>query len=95
MIGFRTLDSIVRANKVFGQRKFTVISQRFHNERAIFIGRKLGLEPIGYNAKDVGSYSGFKINLREKLARVKTILDIYIINTKPKFLGEQIVITKN
>ena len=32
--GFRTLDSVVRAKKVFGNDTFIVISQRFHNERA-------------------------------------------------------------
>ena len=36
--GFRTLDSIVRMNAVFNQKIFTVISQEFHNKRAIFIG---------------------------------------------------------
>ncbi|MBC7862935.1 MAG: YdcF family protein, partial [Bacteroidia bacterium] len=33
--GFRTLDSVVRCKKVFGQSKFTIISQKFHNERAV------------------------------------------------------------
>lgn len=32
--GIRTLDSVIRAKKVFGQDRFTIISQRFHNERA-------------------------------------------------------------
>jgi SanA protein len=35
--GFRTLDSIVRANKVFGLNQFTIISQKFHNQRAVYI----------------------------------------------------------
>ena len=35
--GFRTLDSVVRAKEVFGQEKITIISQRFHNERAIYL----------------------------------------------------------
>ena len=35
--GFRTLDSIVRAKEIFGQNKITIISQKFHNERAIYI----------------------------------------------------------
>ena len=32
--GFRTLDSVVRMEKIFGQHRFTVISQDFHNRRA-------------------------------------------------------------
>ena len=47
--GFRTLDSVLRAHKVFGQKAFTIITQQFHNERAIFIGVKKGLDVIGYN----------------------------------------------
>ncbi|NBG65010.1 SanA/YdcF family protein [Acidiluteibacter ferrifornacis] len=90
--GFRTFDSMIRAKEVFGQQELIVISQPFHNERAIFIGRKNGMDVIGYNAKDVSDYSGFKTQLREKFARVKVLLDIYLLNTKPKFLGEKIEI---
>lgn len=90
--GFRTLDSIIRANKIFGQQRFTVISQRFHNERAVYIGRHAGLETIAYDAQDVGTHYGLKTNLREKFARVKTLLDIHILHKSPKFLGEKIEI---
>jgi SanA protein len=89
--GFRTLDSMIRAHKIFGQQKFTVISQKFHNERAIYIAEKHGLDVIGYNAKDVSKSYGFKTNLREKLARVKVLIDI-AIGKEPKFLGEPIVV---
>ena len=37
--GFRTLDSIVRVKEIFGQTSFTVVSQEFHNQRAIFIAQ--------------------------------------------------------
>ncbi|MEM7657696.1 MAG: ElyC/SanA/YdcF family protein [Bacteroidota bacterium] len=74
--GFRTLDSIVRAQKVFGQDRLLVISQRFHNERAIFIGRHYGMEIQGWNAKDLSPRAGFKTHLREYPARVKALLDV-------------------
>ncbi len=90
--GFRTFDSMIRAREVFGQSNFTVISQKFHNARAVFIARKYGIQAIGYNAKDVSAYNGFKTQIREKFARVKVLLDIYILNTKPKFLGDKIEI---
>jgi SanA protein len=51
--GFRTLDSIIRAKKVFGQSRITVVSQRFHNERAIFLAQHHGIDAIGFNAQDV------------------------------------------
>ncbi len=89
--GFRTLDSIVRSKAIFGQEKLTVISQPFHNERALFIASKKGVDAIGYNAQDVSLAYGFKVQIREKLARNKMILDL-IFGKKPKYLGEQIII---
>ena len=56
--GIRTLDSVIRAKKVFGQDRFTIISQRFHNERALYIAGRNGIEAVGFNAKDVDVYSG-------------------------------------
>ena len=89
--GFRTLDSMVRAKVIFGLDKVTVISQKFHNERAIYLAEKKGLKAIGFNAKDVTGNSGLKVHSREYLARVKVFIDL-IFNTKPKFYGEQISI---
>jgi SanA protein len=87
--GFRTFDSLVRLKEIFGQDDVTIISQQFHNERAIYIASKEGINSIGFNAKDVSSSFGFRTQLREKLARVKVFVD-YIIHTKPKFLGSKI-----
>ncbi|SDX83543.1 SanA protein [Lutibacter oricola] len=89
--GFRTLDSMVRAKEIFGLTDFIVISQKFHNERAVYIARAKGINAIGYNAKNVSSRYGFKTNLREKFARVKVFLD-FLLFKKPKFLGEKIEI---
>lgn len=89
--GFRTLDSMVRAKEVFGLERVTVISQKFHNERAIYLAEKKGLTAIGFNAKDVSGNSGLKVRLREYLARVKVFIDL-IFNTQPKFYGERIEI---
>lgn len=89
--GFRTLDSVVRANKVFGQSTFTVISQKFHNERAIFLANHFGIEAIAMNARDASVYHGFKTLFREKLARVKLFVDL-LVGKQPKFLGDQITI---
>lgn len=90
--GFRTLDSIVRCKEVFGQNEFTIISQEFHNERAIFIAEKYGIKAIAFNAQDVSKNYGFKTALREYLARAKCIIDLYILNTQPHFLGEKIIL---
>ncbi len=89
--GFRTLDSVVRAKEVFGQNQYTIISQKFHNERAIYIAKSRGMDVIGFNAKDVSAKFGLKVRLREYLARVKVFGD-HLFNVQPKFLGKQIVI---
>jgi SanA protein len=90
--GFRTLDSIVRANAVFGQSSYTIVSQQFHNERALYLARHFGIQAIGYNARDVDAYSGFKTRVRELMARVLCLLDVYILDKQPKFLGKPVVI---
>jgi SanA protein len=91
--GFRTLDSIVRAHRVFGQEKFTIISQAFHNPRALYIARRHGLvDCVAYNAPGASTGSTFKMHLRELAARVWAILDVELLKSEPKFLGEKVEI---
>lgn len=89
--GFRTLDSMERALKVFGQKKVIVVSQRFHNERAIYLGEHFGMTVYGFNAKDVSASVGFKTQVRERFARMKVFWDI-IFGVESKFLGEPVQI---
>lgn len=89
--GFRTLDSVVRMDKIFGQKQFTVISQKFQNERAIYLAEKNGLNAIGYNAQDLPVSVSPRVFVREKLARVKVFLDL-LLGVEPKFLGEPVII---
>ncbi len=87
--GFRTYDSIVRMQKIFGQEKFTIISQEFHVVRAIYIARSKGLEVIGFVAQEAYGNADLKVKIREKFARVKAVLDVALYK-EPKFLGEPI-----
>ncbi|MDL5513213.1 ElyC/SanA/YdcF family protein [Arenibacter sp. M-2] len=89
--GFRTLDSMVRAKVIFGLDSVTVISQKFHNQRAIYIAEQKGLYAIGYNAEDLSIKHGLKIQIREYFARVKVFIDL-VLNTQPKFFGDKIEI---
>lgn len=89
--GFRTLDSIVRAKKVFGLSKFTIISQKFHNERALFLAKHNDIEAIAFNAKTTSAKYSIKTYLREYLARTKATIDV-LFNVQPKFLGKKIEI---
>lgn len=91
--GFRTLDSIVRAHSIFGQTRFTIVSQPFHNERALYIARRKGLvDCVAFNAANANTESTVKMYLREVAARLWAILDVEFLKTAPKYLGEKIEI---
>lgn len=89
--GFRTFDSMVRLKKVFGQDSVTIISQQFHNERALYIAKREGIVALAFNAQDISKRHGLKVQAREKLARVKLFVD-YMFGARPKYLGERIEI---
>ncbi len=93
--GFRTLDSVVRAKAVFGQDSLMVVSQRFHCERAIYLGDALGVNLIGFAVKDVKGPGAAKVRMREVLARAKAFLDVNILGAGPKFLGEPVEVRLN
>jgi SanA protein len=88
--GFRTLDSVIRMREIFGQTDFTIISQKFHNERAVFLAYRNGLNVVAFNAQNVSKHYGFKTNLREKFARVKVFIDL-LTKKQPRFLGEKVL----
>jgi SanA protein len=90
--GLRTLDSVVRARRIFGQEAFVIVSQRFHNERAVFLGRRLGLGVHGFNAADVPLAAAPATYLRETLARLKAVLDVTVLGTQPRHGGPPIEI---
>lgn len=90
--GFRTFDSVLRCKKVFGQTAVTIISQSWHNKRAIFIARHHDIEVVAFNARSVSLAYDKSTRIRELLARVKVLLDIYILNKQPKFLGDPVKI---
>jgi SanA protein len=86
--GFRTFDSIKRGKVIFGVDKMTIISQQFHNERALYIAHYHDVDAIAFNAKEVQIKYAPKTYVREKLARVKMMIDL-VINKEPKFYGEK------
>lgn len=75
--GVRTLNSIVKAKEIYNLNNFTIISQDFHNERAIYLANKNGIEVIAYNAKTpIILKKRLKNGLREYFARVKMFIDL-------------------
>lgn len=87
--GLRTLDSVVRCNEVFGQNEVTIVTQEFHCYRSLFIAKYFEMDAIAVSADDGGPI-GNTLALREVLARTIAVLDLYILQRKPKYLGEEI-----
>ena len=84
--GFRTLDSVVRARNLFGATEITVVSQRFHCERAIYLAAQHGIDAVGFEADEVAPQAiRIKLTVREAFARVLAIIDAEILKTKPHF----------
>lgn len=86
--GFRTLDSVVRAKQIFGLESVTIISQRFHNYRALFIADRVELAAVAYAAQRMPIQKSLRVQGREFMARIRAVLDIYLLRTPPRFLGK-------
>jgi SanA protein len=93
--GRRTLDSVLRSYEIFNQNNITIVSQKFHNERAVFIARKNGISATGFNAEYPykNNLQNIFINLktfgREILARDIAVYD-FLIGKQPEILGDSI-----
>ena len=81
--GYRTLDSVIRADKVFRLPPFVVVSQRFHCERAMFIAKTRNIDAVCFVAKYPEGH--FKVRIREFFARAGMVLD-YILDRQPETL---------
>lgn len=88
--GFRTLDSVIRAERVFGQRQFVIVSQRFHAERAVYLARQRGIEAFALCAQGVDGVASIRARTREMLARAAAVLDTELLATEPRFLGPRV-----
>ncbi len=89
--GFDTYDSVLRAKMIFGQQSFIVVSQKFHNQRAVYIARRNGIQAFGYNARDVKKMNGLKTKIREFFACLKAYIEVKV-NVSPTYLGERVLI---
>ena len=74
--GYNTLDSIIRANKVFKLSEFIVISQRFHCERALFIAKFHNINAICFVAKYPEQH--YKVRIRELFARTAMLFNLLV-----------------
>lgn len=87
--GLRTLDSIVRCKKIFGQDKFIIVTQQFHSYRAVFISRFYNINATALAASDISFREAIPVLMREFFARPMALIDLYVLKTEPRFLGER------
>jgi SanA protein len=85
--GFRTLDSVVRARCVFGLGECTIVSQRYHNTRALEIARAQEIDAVAFCTREVPAVHALRTEVREVLARAMTVLDLYVWHRGPHFAG--------
>ncbi len=86
--GFSTYDSMYRAREIFQVHSAVVVTQAFHLPRATYTARAMGIDAVGVGA-DKHVYAGASFyELREVAARIKAFLQIHVIKSKPRFLGE-------
>jgi SanA protein len=87
--GFDTYSTMYRAKHIFKIKRATLISQKYHLNRAIYIGNKLGIKSVGFSANN-GEYLGYNyVCFREYGSIFKSFFDV-LRNREPKFLGNPI-----
>ena len=84
--GFRTLDTMERARRVFGVDSAIVCTQGFHLARAVFLARNAGIDAVGLAADRRDYLNETYDGLRELLARPMALLDV-AFGSEPRMLG--------
>jgi SanA protein len=90
--GFDTYSSLYRAKEIFWVKKIILFTQDFHLKRALYIGKKLGIETYWIETNNHSYLKEKYNNFREIWARIKAFFEVEIFKSKPKFLGEKIEI---
>lgn len=86
--GLRTLDSIVRCKEIFDQDDIIIVTQKFHAYRAVFIAKHYDITSQAYSA-NYESELYASLFIRELIARSLSVIDLYLLNKSPKYLGEK------
>ncbi|ACU07403.1 SanA protein [Flavobacteriaceae bacterium 3519-10] len=82
--GFKTQASISNCKKIYKQSNVIIVSQGFHNLRALFYARNNDMNALGFDAQDVlANRSYYRNQSREFLARVLAVV-YYIFGIERK-----------
>ena len=73
--GFKTQSSISNCKNIYQQNDVIIVSQGFHNLRALFYARNNDMNALGFDAQDVlSNQSYYRNQSREFLARVVAVV---------------------
>lgn len=86
--GFRTLDTMQRAARVFGVKDAVICTQGLHADRSAFLAKAAGIDAVVLVA-DGDRWMSFGAQTRELIARVAAAFDV-VVGTEPKLLGPPI-----
>ena len=89
--GDRTLDSIVRARRIYGQTRLVIVSQRFHLSRALFLALHEGIVASGFEARDVDTPYSIFTELRRYPSALRAYWDVWT-GMRTEELGKPVAI---
>ena len=92
--GFSTYESMYRAQSIFEVKSAIVVTQKYHQYRALYLGQSFGMEVYGV-CSDQRTYAGQDMrDVREVVARDKDFLKL-IFKPEPTYMGNAIPISGN
>ena len=76
--GFDTYDTCVRARRVFGIERALLVTQDFHEPRAVAICRSVGVDVDGVgDSRARSDRTGWTVSwMRERPAAIKAVIDV-------------------
>lgn len=81
--GFKTQLSIKNCKNIYKEKHIIIVSQGFHNLRAVFFARNLDLDALGFDAQDISKPESYYRNQsREFLARVLAVA-YFVLGIEP------------
>jgi vancomycin permeability regulator SanA len=93
--GFSTYDTCFRAHDVFGVTAATLVTQRYHLPRALYLCQQLGIEAVGLGVPDWGVYpDGLLLGYfaREAAATLRALWLVHVTRPPPTFLGPPVAV---
>ena len=87
--GFDTYDTCVRARRIFGIERALLVTQDFHEPRAVAICRSVGLDVDGVgDSRAHSDRIGWTVSwVRERAAAIKAVVDV--VSRRDPTLGRQ------